>query len=96
MIDKAARQLATDSSQHDLAESAEEIAKTVTVTPSGFPVSPQKGSSSKAIVATLPGNPDCSSSSSDSHNMSDHGDGAGEAGGTPAPVPEALPRLSIK
>ena len=28
--------------------------------------------------------------------MSNQGDEAGGAGGTPAPVPEALPRLSIK
>ena len=95
-IDQAARQLARDSAQRDLAESAEELAKTATVTPGGFPVFPQKGLSSKSTVAAPPGDPDSSSSSSDSDDMSNQGDGAGEAGNAPAPVPEALPRLSIK
>ena len=66
------------------------------VTPGGFPVSPQKGSSSKATVVVLAGNPDSSSSSSDSDDMSNPGGEAGREEGTPAPVPEALPRLSIK
>jgi len=64
----------------------------VTVTPGGFPESPQKGFSSKAPVAAPAGDPD--SSSSDSDDMSDHGEGAGGSG--PEPVPEPLPRLSIK
>ena len=59
-------------------------------------MSPQKGSSSKAIAAAPPGDPDSSSSSSDSDDMSNQGDGAGGAEDAPAPVPEALPRLSIK
>jgi len=75
-------------------ESATELAKAVTVTPGGFPESPQKGLSSKAPVAVPAGDPDGSSSSSDSENMSDHGEVAGGTG--PAPVPEPLPRLSIK
>jgi len=73
-------------------ESATELAKTVTVTPGGFPESPQKGVTSKAPVAAPAGDPD--SSSSDSDDMSDHGEGAGGPG--PEPVPEPLPRLSIK
>ena len=77
-------------------ESTEELAKTATVTPGGFPESPQKGSSSKTTVAVPAGDPDSSSSSSVSDDMSNHGNKAGEAGGTPAPVPEALPRLNIK
>jgi len=64
----------------------------VTVTPGGFPESPQKGLSSKAPVAAPVGNPDSPSSYSD--DMSDHGEGAGGPG--PVPVPEPLPRLSIK
>ena len=74
----------------------EELAKTATVTPGGFPVSPQKGSSSKAAVAAPAGDPDSSRSSSISDLMSNHGDGAGEAGKTPAPVPEALPRIASR
>ena len=36
-IEEAARQLARDSAQRDLAESATELAKAATVTPGGFP-----------------------------------------------------------
>ena len=42
------------------------------------------------------GDPDSSSISSDSDDMSNQGGEAGGEEGTPAPVPEALPRLSIK
>jgi len=66
----------------------------VTLTPGGFPESPQKALSSKAPVAAPAGDLERSSSSSDSDDMSDHGEGAGGQG--PAPVPEPLPRLSIK
>jgi len=63
--------------------------------PGGFPDSPQKASSSKARVVAPAGDPDSSSSSSsNSDDMSDHGGGAG--GSVPEPVPELLPRLSIK
>ena len=85
-----------DSAQQDIAESAEQLAKTATVTPGGFPVSPQKGSPSKATVAAPPGDSDSSRSSRDSDDISNHGDKDGGAGNTPAPVPQALPRLSIK
>jgi len=91
-IDKAARQLATNSAQRDLAESATELEKPATVTTRGFPESPQKGLPSKAPVAAPARDPD--SSSTDSDDMSDHGEGAGGPG--PEPVPEPLPRLSIK
>ena len=56
-IDEAARQIARDSTPRDLVELAEELAKTATVTLGGFPVSPQKGSSSKATVAAPAGDP---------------------------------------
>ena len=95
LIDEAARQLTRDSAQRDLAEPATELAKAATVTPGGFPESPQKGSSSKAPAATPADDPD-SSSSSDTDDMSDHGEGAGEPAPIPAPVPDSLPRLSIK
>ena len=85
LVDKAARQLVRDSTQQDLVESVDELAKTVTVTPCAFPVSPQKGSSSKASVAGPAGRPDSSSCSSDSDDMSNHGEGAGGAGDPPAP-----------
>ena len=60
----------------------------------GFPESPQKGLPSKARVAVAAGDSHASSCSSDSGDLSDHGEGAG--GPHPAPVPEPLPRLSIK
>jgi len=76
-------------------ESATELAKAATVTPSGFPHSPQKGSARKAPVVAPASDPDrSSSSSSDSDDMSDQGEGAGGSG--PALVPEPLPWLSIK
>jgi len=90
-IDEAARQLARDSAQRDLAESATELAKGATVTPRGFPESPQKGLTSKAPVAAPAGDPDSSSSNSD--HMSHQGEEAGGPG--PEPVPEPLPTLSI-
>ena len=37
-----------------------------------------------------------STSSSDTDDMSDHGDGAGGPAPIPAPVPDSLPRLSIR
>jgi len=91
-IHQAASQLARDSAQRHLAESATELAKAATVTPGGFPESQQKGLTSKAPVAAPAGDPD--SSSSDSDIMSDHGEIAGGPG--PEPVPELLPRLNIK
>jgi len=57
-IAEAARQLARDSAQRDLAESATELAKAATVTPGGFPESRQKGLASKAPVAAPAGDPD--------------------------------------
>jgi len=66
----------------------------VTVTPAGFPESPQKGLPSKAPVAASAGDPDSSSSSSDSDNMSDQSKSGG--GSALTTVPESLPRLSIK
>jgi len=69
-VDEAARQLARDSAQRDLTESATELAKAATVTPGGFPESPQKALTSKAPVAVPAGYP--ASSSSDSDDMSDH------------------------
>ena len=95
-MDKSARQLARDSAQLDLAELAEELVKTVTITPSGFSLSPQKGSSSKATVVAPACDPDCSSSSSNSDDMSNLGGEACGEEGTPAPVPEPLLWLSIK
>ena len=94
-IDEPASQLARDSAQGDLPESATELAKTATVIPGAFPESPHKGSSSKAQAAVPADDPD-SSSSSDTDDMSDHGEGAGEPASIPAPVPDSLPRLSIK
>ena len=47
-IDQPGRQLARDSRQQDLAESPRELATEVTLTPGGFPWSPQKGLPSKA------------------------------------------------
>jgi len=91
-IDEAARQLARDSAQRDLVESATELAMAATVTPGGLPESPQKGLTSKPPVAAPAGDPD--SSSSDSGDLSDHGEGAGGQG--PVPVPEPVLRLNIK
>ena len=66
------------------------------MTPGGFPVSPQKGSSINATVVAPAGDPDSSSSSRDSDDLSDQEGGAGGVEDASAPVPEALPRLSIK
>ena len=71
MIDQAVRQLARDSAQQDLAELAEKLVKTATVTPGGFAVSPKKGLFCKVTVVAPAGDPDSSSSSSDSHDISD-------------------------
>jgi len=48
----------------------------------------------QSLVAAHIGDPDSPRSSSDSEDMSDHGEGAGGSG--PDPVTEPLPRLSIK
>jgi len=71
-----------------------ELAKAATVTPGGFPESPQKGLPSKAPVAAPAGDPDSSSSRSKSDDMSNHSEGA--SGSAPVLVPEPLPRLGIK
>ena len=73
-------------------ESAKELAKVGPVTSGGFPETAQKGLTSEAPVAAPAGDPD--SSSSDTDDMSDHCQGGGRPG--PEPVPESLPRLSIK
>ena len=66
----------------------------MTVTPHGFADSPQRGLPSKAPVAAPAGDPDSASSSPDSDDISDHCEAAGGSG--PPPVPEPLPRASIK
>ena len=94
-IDEAGRQLARDTAQQVLAESSKELAKESTVTPGGFPESPQKRSKGKASAAPPDNDPSSSDSSSESDRMSEEA-GPADPIEEPRPDPGTTAKLSIK